>query len=300
MPSRTPRMPSMGLYSLQALRSAPTRGPAAGPAPRPSARMPSRSPGRNSCSGGSNRRMQTGWPCMIWKKLGENHRAASAAEAPAPRPGRRGSRRRIISAHHRQARGVEEHVFGPAEPDPVHAETLRHRSVLGRVGIGAHADVARPESAQSISVAKAPPSAGSTISAAPTSTSPEVPSTVMISPSWNTLRPGTSQGLLALVELQPRGPGDAGQAQAPARSPGGGRGRSVPPRSVRMPSAACMPRISSGLVSRRTRIQGSPARQRPGRRRRRTRCDRWRHRGPPRSRASGHRVRTQRTYLAVQ
>ena len=29
------------------------------------------------------------------------------------------------------------------EPDPVHAETLRHRRVLGRVGIGAHADVAR-------------------------------------------------------------------------------------------------------------------------------------------------------------
>ena len=32
----------------------------------------------------------------------------------------------------------------------------------------------------------------------------------------------------------------------------------IPPRSVNTPAAACMPRMSSGLVSRRTKIQGSP------------------------------------------
>ena len=34
----------------------------------------------------------------------------------------------------------------------------------------------------------------------------------------------------------------------------------MPPRVVRMPSAACMPWMSSGLVSRRTRMTFSPAR----------------------------------------
>ena len=32
----------------------------------------------------------------------------------------------------------------------------------------------------------------------------------------------------------------------------------IPPRSVNTPAAACMPRISSGLVSRRTKIHASP------------------------------------------
>ena len=45
-------------------------------------------------------------------------------------------------AHHRDARGVEEHVLGAAEPEAVDAEVARHARLGGGVGVGAHPEVA--------------------------------------------------------------------------------------------------------------------------------------------------------------
>ena len=64
MPNRTPRMPNMGLYSpIDSTRCVTVdRGKS-----NASARFskPARSVGKNSCKGGSNRRMHTGNPRMI-------------------------------------------------------------------------------------------------------------------------------------------------------------------------------------------------------------------------------------------
>ena len=45
-------------------------------------------------------------------------------------------------AHHDDALGLEEHVLGAAEADAVDAEFARHPRLGGRVGVGAHPEVA--------------------------------------------------------------------------------------------------------------------------------------------------------------
>ena len=49
----------------------------------------------------------------------------------------------IIALHLRLAVGGHEHVLGPAQPDALGAELARAARVLGRVGVGAHAERAQ-------------------------------------------------------------------------------------------------------------------------------------------------------------
>ena len=116
--------------------------------------------------------------------------------------------------HHVQPALLEEHVLGAAEPDPLGAEQPRGLGVGGGVGIGADADVAE----------FAPPSRGArgkrrrapavSIGAAPASTSPRLPSRVMMSPSRRVRPSGVTQRMVARVQLHPDDADDAGQADA--------------------------------------------------------------------------------------
>ena len=80
--------------------------------------------GRNSCSGGSSRRMVTGRPSMISKSSTKSSRwngrsLASAARRPFS------SSARIICAHGDDAVAAEEHVLGAAQADALGAELAR-------------------------------------------------------------------------------------------------------------------------------------------------------------------------------
>ncbi len=119
----TPRWPSIGLNSLSAatrrLRRVTLTPMAAATSP-----MAASPCGRNSCSGGSSRRMVTGRPAMIsnsstksWRCVGRS--LASAARRPS------WSSARIISRIGEDAVLLEEHMLGAAKPDAVGAEGAR-------------------------------------------------------------------------------------------------------------------------------------------------------------------------------
>ena len=133
----------------------------------------------------------------------------------------------------------------------------KSRAVRASAGVSALARMPMSQTApaQSWSVRNASSRAGGSMSASPASTSPEVPSTVMTSPSAK-LRPPA-------VRIKRR-LGSKRRSEAPTMQ-GSPRPRPItaawlvmPPRSVSTATAECMPRISSGAVSRRTRMQGSP------------------------------------------
>ena len=93
--------------------------------------------GRNSCSGGSSRRMVTGAPAMISNSSMKSLRCMgrSLASARAPALGIVGEDH---LAHRHDAALLEEHMLGAAKPDAVGAEGKRLAGVGGRVGVGAH------------------------------------------------------------------------------------------------------------------------------------------------------------------
>ena len=198
--------------------------------------------------------MVTGSPRMISKSSTKSARCIGSSRSSAALPLGVGVGEDHL-AHHRDALGVEEHVLGAAEPEAVDAEVARH----ARLGRACRRWRARPRSraasAQSSSSEKAPPSSGGIIAGAPASTSPRVPSRVISAPSRKMRPSGAGQ------RAGRRGRG-AGRRRRRRRA---GRGRGRSPRrgwscrraSVSTPRAACMPRMSSGLVSRRTRIVAS-------------------------------------------
>ena len=106
--------------------------------------------GRNSCSGGSSRRMVTGSPAMIAEQLDE-----IVALGRQQLVERAAAARLVLGqdhlAHSADPLGVEEHMLGAAEADALGAELARGFGVERRLGIGAHAS-RRLWSAQSISV----------------------------------------------------------------------------------------------------------------------------------------------------
>ena len=115
---------------------------AARPAPRPGARRRASRSGRNSCSGGSSRRMVTGRPSIASKhplEVGLLHRQQLVERGPAARL--------VVGHDHRLhlrlAVGGHEHVLGAAEADALGAERARTARVLGRVGVRAHAERAQ-------------------------------------------------------------------------------------------------------------------------------------------------------------
>ena len=115
--------------------------------------------------------------------------------------------------------------------------------------------IRRPASAHTISVPKSPTSSGSTVGTRPAITSPEEPSSVMISPSRNSRLPARSTPAPTSMEIPPA-PETQGRPIPRATT---AACDVMPPRAVRMPRAACIPWISSGDVSTRTRMTSSPA-----------------------------------------
>ena len=119
---------------------------------------PRRACGRNSCSGGSSRRMVTGSPAMMRNSSTKSSRwNGSSLASAARRP--RSSLGHDHLPHRADALGIEEHVLGAAEADALGAELARGLRVERRLGVGAHAEPAA-SSAHSISLAKSPDSGG--------------------------------------------------------------------------------------------------------------------------------------------
>ena len=112
----------------------------------------------------------------------------------------------------------------------------------------------RTPSAQPISVAKSSESAGSMVGTAPWSSSPLAPSTVTTSPAAISASPARHSRAASSMRRVPA-PVTQGRPMPRATT---AAWLVMPPRLVTMPRAACMPWMSSGLVSVRSRITASP------------------------------------------
>ena len=133
----------------------------------------------------------------------------------------------------------------------------KFRAVWASAGVSAFArtPMSRTSSAHSSNVRNAPSSVASSMAGSPASTSPDVPSTVITSPTLNR-RPS---GVTIRCFLRSITRSDAPTTQGrPRPRPITAAWLVTPPRIVSTAWAACMPRISSGDVSRRTSTQASP------------------------------------------
>ena len=251
MPSLTPRSPNIGLYSdICATRSVTFDNGKLRVSAK--SRNPIRSAGKNSCSGGSSKRIQTGFPSIIWKSSVKSARCIGSkrssevarstsfsAKIISRMTDRRSASKNICSLRH--------------NPMP---SAWKFLAVCASRGVSAFArmPISRNSSAQVKSVVTASSKPASTVSTCPTRTSPNVPSTVIISPSrriWLP-RPITVQSCpLILISVAPTTHG------RPSPLPITAAWLVTPPRSVRTATAACIPRISSGPVSRRTKTAAS-------------------------------------------
>jgi hypothetical protein len=236
MPRRQPRWPSIGLNSCRLLTLVRAR------ARRPT--LSSASPrldlwasslcGRNSCSGGSSRRMVTGRPfhgledalevaALHGQQLGQGASRAGLVSA------------RIISRTARMRSGLEEHVLGAAEADALGAEaraTGRLRACRRWCGPGA-CGPCRPRASARRKLARRAPGPG-TVGARPSMTSPVEPSMVM-------------------SRLRARRAADPHRAAARSRSraPSSRRRRALPMPRATTAAWEVMPPARSGCPARR-------------------------------------------------
>ena len=187
--------------------------------------------------------------------------ASSAASTPA-------SSSATISFSTSCAALAEEHVLGAAQPDALGAEAAGPGGVVRGVGVGAD-----PQPAGAVGVGHDPgdrlgagrrpsfsPSKWRTTTesatgTAPANTSPVVPSMEMTSPS-RIVSPSRTRNSLALVSTSSDSAPHTQVRPMPRATTAACE--VLPPRLVRMPRAATMPRRSSGLVSLRTRMTSSP------------------------------------------
>ena len=244
-------MPSIGLYSDRASTRAFTsdRGRDSCSA---NSRWPDLSAGKNSCRGGSNKRMQTGLPCIISNNSMKSPRCIGNRRSSTARRSseecakiisritpKRSPSKNICSVRHR--------------PMPW---ARKFRAVCASAGVSAFArtPMSRYSSAHFSNVWNALSSAGSSSVAVPARTSPDEPSTVITSPSANSRPSGAIITRRFLSITRSEAPTTQGR---PRPRPITAAWLVIPPRTVRTALAACIPRISSGVVSRRTRIQGS-------------------------------------------
>ena len=143
--------------------------------------------GRNSCSGGSSRRIVTGRPLMISNSSAKSCRCigrslASAARRPSSVSDRIISRIATIRSPSKNMCSVRQRPM-PSAPN--------ERAVRASVGVSALARtfMRRTSSAQPISVPNSPVSSGLIIGTAPAITSPAAPSMVMMSPFFSVTPP---------------------------------------------------------------------------------------------------------------
>ena len=179
--------------------------------------MSSGSCGRNSCSGGSSRRIVTGSPRMISKSSTKSARCigssrSSAACRSASVSARIISRITVMRAASKNMCSVRQ------SPRP---STRKSRAIRASAGVSALARTprSRTASAQSSSSEKAPPSSGGIIAGAPAITSPRVPSRVMRRALAEDAAVRAGQRARGGVEAQLAGADDAGQRRCRGRSP---------------------------------------------------------------------------------
>ena len=241
----------MGLYSpISATRRVTSL--TGSPSASASSRWPVREVGRNSCSGGSNRRMQTGWPSMMRNSWTKSSRCiGSSRSSTAARPA--GVSAKIISRITTRRAGSKNMCSVRQRPMP---PALKLRAVWASSGVSALArmPMSRSASAQPISVWKASSSAASSIGGSPTSTCPVVPSMVITSPLRRMRPSGALICWFGMSNCSAEAPTMQGR---PMPRPITAACEVMPPRSVRTATEACIPRMSSGEVSRRTSTQGS-------------------------------------------
>ena len=142
MPRRTPAHPQHRVELAQRLDPRVTSRQRQRPAPRPGRAAPRAPEGRNSCSGGSNRRMQTGRPAMISNSAAKSARCIGSRRSSTARPVL-GPLGEDHLAHHGQMRSPSKNMCSVRQRPIPSAAKVRAIARLGRrVGVGAHAEVA--------------------------------------------------------------------------------------------------------------------------------------------------------------
>ena len=179
--------------------------------------------GRNSCSGGSSRRMVTGRPAMISNSSTKSARCIGSSLASAARRDFSSSAR-IISRTAWMRSSSKNMCSVRHSPMP---SAPKRTAALASAGVSALARTPslRTLSAQPISVANSPDSCGSIMSTLPASTWPVEPSTVMKSPFLKVCPPAVMVPA-GIIDADRAGAGDAGLAHA-ARDHGGVRGHAA-------------------------------------------------------------------------
>ncbi len=172
---------------------------------------------------------------------------ARATRRPASSSARIISRTAAMRASSKNMCSVRDRPM-PSAPKP--------RAVLASSGVSALARTFRRRmpSAQPIRVWKSPVSSGSIMATAPSSTSPLPPSMVMTSPALKVRPRAVKVPAFSLMAISPA-PETQGRPMPRATT---AAWLVMPPRAVTMPRAACMPWMSSGEVSSRTRMTASP------------------------------------------
>ncbi len=145
--------------------------------------------GRNSCSGGSSRRMVTGRPAMMRKMSDEVLALHRAAACRAPCGGRARCRRGSSRARRGCASASKNMCSVRQRPMPSAPNLRGGLGVERRFGVGADFSCGGPRRPSPSARRSRRPAAGSTIFTEPTRTSPLAPSTVMMSPFLSVREP---------------------------------------------------------------------------------------------------------------
>mmetsp|Transcript_6562 Transcript_6562/g.23134 ORF Transcript_6562/g.23134 Transcript_6562/m.23134 type:complete len:360 (-) Transcript_6562:999-2078(-) len=256
MARRQPRKPSMGFTSLSfSMRSSTSSSGAPVSAAMELTIESSSSPsGRNSCSGGSRRRIVTGRPSIALKMPSKSARWNTRMSSRATLRLSVSAAMIILRTLRMRSSVLKNMCSVRTRPMP---SAPFSRAVAASSGVSALVStfIVRFSSTQLMKRSRSADMAAGATGMAPSYTLPVEPSREMVSPSWYTLPPQESVRFCSSTTMswapqmhvlpQPRATTAAWDV--------------MPPRSVRMPSAAAMPPTSSGDVSTRTRIAFLPA-----------------------------------------
>ena len=234
-------------------------------------------------SGGSNRRMHTGRPCHDVEELRRSRPAAWAdRRASEMQRGLSAVSAKIISRMADKTVFLKEHVFGAAEPDPLGLEPAggaRHRRGCRRWrGCRCRAHCIGPVTEVCV---KAPSSAGwQHFGSARQHLSGGAVDGDPCRPRRKHAAILRGQGGVSLQVEACRSDAPTMQGSPRPRADDGGVAGHAAAFGQHTCRRQCIPRMSSGAVSRRTRMQGSPCVTRwPAHRPRKTRCAPSRRRG---------------------
>mmetsp|Transcript_16056 Transcript_16056/g.37939 ORF Transcript_16056/g.37939 Transcript_16056/m.37939 type:complete len:239 (+) Transcript_16056:21-737(+) len=189
MPKRQPRCPSIGLYSLSssARRFTRSRG---NPAALATAASSESVCGRNSCRGGSSKRMVTGSPLMMSKSSTMSSRCMKSSLCRASLRSR-SSEAKIICRMATMRRPPKNMCSVRTRPKPSAPNSLAWR-VSAMVSALARTCMLRNSSVHFMSVWNCFPSTedvGGRVATSPSITSPVAPSMLSLSPSFTTTSP---------------------------------------------------------------------------------------------------------------